>query len=76
MDETALWQDIVSNTMVEKSMIRLKTTGREITKVSVRSVPKGDGMKLKPFIIFPGAKRESKALNDKLRTKCVVGSSI
>ena len=37
---------------------------------------KGDGTKLKPFIVFPGAKRESKALNDEFKTKCVLASSI
>ena len=31
---------------------------------------------MKPFIVFPGAKRESKALNDESKTKCVVASSI
>ena len=79
MDETAVWQDMVSNTTVDnigESTIRLKTTGHEKTKVSVCLTAKGDGTKLKPFIVFPGAKRESKALNEEFRTKCVVASSI
>ena len=78
MDET-VWQDIVSNTTVDnigESTIRLKTTGYEETKVSVCLAAKGDGAKLKPFIVFPGVNRESKALNDEFKTKCVVASSI
>lgn len=79
MDETVVWQDMVSNTTVDnigESTIRLKTTGHEKTKVSVCLAAEGDGTKLKPFIVFPGAKRESKALNDEFKTKCAVGSSI
>ena len=73
MDETAVWQDMVSNTTVDnigESTIRLKTAGDEKTKVSVCLAAKGDGTKLKPFIVFPGAMRESKALNDKFKTVC------
>ena len=59
MDETAVWQDMVSNTTVDnigESTIRLKTTSHEKTKVSVCLAAKG-------------AKRESKALNDEFKTK-------
>ena len=79
MDETAVWQDMVSNTTVDnvgESTIRLKTTGHEKKIVLVCLAAKGDGTKLKPFIVFPGAKRESKALNDEFKTKCVLASSI
>ena len=31
--------------------------------------------KLKPFIVFPGAKREIKLLNEEFKAKCVVASS-
>ena len=72
MDETAVWQDMVSNTTVDnigESTLRIKTTGHENTKVSVCLAAKGDGTTLKPFFIdFPGAKRESKALNDEFKT--------
>ena len=44
----------------EKS-IRMKTSGHENSKVSVHLVEKADGTKPKPFIVFPGAKRETKA---------------
>ena len=79
MDETAVWQDMVSNTTVDnvgESTILLKTTGHEKKIVLVCLAAKGDGTKLKPFIVFPGAKRESKALNDEFKTKCVLASSI
>ena len=36
---------------------------------------KGDGTKLKPFIVFSYAKRESKALNEEFKHKCLVHSS-
>ena len=35
----------------------------------------GDGTKLNPFIVFGGAKRESKALNDEFKARCCVASS-
>ena len=60
MDETAVWQDMLSNTTVDSiglNTIAMKTTGHEKTKVSVCLTPKADGTKLKPFIVFPGAKR-------------------
>ena len=30
---------------------------------------------MKPFIVFPGAKRETKVLNEEFKAKCVVASS-
>ena len=33
-------------------------------------------MKLKPFIVFPGAKRETKQLNEEFKNKCYVASSV
>ena len=35
---------------------------------------KADGTRLKPFIVFKGAKRESKALHDKFNRNCLVAS--
>ena len=60
MDETAVWQDMLSNTTVDSighNTIAMKTTGHEKTKISVCLTAKADGTKLKPFIFFPGAKR-------------------
>ena len=36
---------------------------------------KADGTKLKPLIVFRGAKRETRALDEEFKNKCVVGSS-
>ena len=78
MDETAVWQDMLSNTTVDSighNTIAMKTTGHEKTKVSVCLTAKADRTKLKPFIVFPGAKRETKLLNEEFKAKCVVASS-
>ena len=69
LDETAVWQDMLSNTTVVSighNTIAMKTTGHEKTMVSVCLAAKADRTELKPFIVFPGAKRETKLLNDKL----------
>ena len=63
MDETAVWQDMLSSTTVDnvgEKLIRLKTTGHEKSKVSVCLAAKADGTKVKPLIVFPRAKRETK----------------
>ena len=60
----------------EKNSIWLKITGHEKSKVSVCLTAKADGMKLKPFIVFPGAKRETKQLNEEFKNKCYVASSV
>ena len=62
MDETPVWDNMTSNTTVDhhcSQSIRLKTTGHEKVMVTVILVAKADGTKLKPFIAFQGAKRES-----------------
>ena len=58
-----------------KREVPLKTTGHEKVKVSVVLSAKGDGKKMKPMIVFGGAKRESKALHDEFKTVCTVASS-
>ena len=78
MDETAVWADMVSPNTVDitgTKYIPLKTTGNEKVRVSVCLTAKADGTKLKPFIVFGGAKRESKALNDEFKARCCVASS-
>ena len=79
MDETAVWKDMLSSTTVDnvgEKSIRLKTTGHEKSKVSVCLTAKADGTKLKPFIVFLGAKRETKQLNEEFKNKSFVASSI
>lgn len=78
MDETPVWNDMVSSTTVARTGekdIPLKTTGHEKVRVSVCLAAKGDGTKLKPFIVFVGAKRESKSLHEELKRQCSVASS-
>ena len=36
---------------------------------------KADGIKLKPFIVFKKAKRETKTLNSEIKTRCVIVTS-
>ena len=52
MDETAVWQDMLSNTTVDSighNTIAMKTTGHEKTKVSVCLTAKADGTKMEAF---------------------------
>lgn len=78
-DETAVWQDMLSSTTVDnvgEKSIRLKTTGHEKSKVSFCLTAKAEGTKLKPFVVLPGAKRETKQLNEEFKNKCFVASSM
>ena len=64
---------MVSSTTLDKTGskdIPLKTTGHDICLAA-----KGDGMKLKPFVVIAGAKRESKALHEEYKRQCSVASS-
>ena len=79
MDQTAVWQYMLSSTTVDnvgEKSIRLKTTGHERSKVSVCLTAKADGIKLKPFIVFLGAKRETKQLNEEYKNRCYVASFV
>jgi len=78
MDETAVWADMTAPTTVSQRgerEIMLKSTGHEKVRISVCLTAKADGSKLKPFIVFGGAKRECKELNTEFKNKCVVVSS-
>ena len=78
VDETPVWNDMLSNTTVEKigsKKVPVKSTGHDKVRVSICLTGKADGTRLKPFIIFKGAKRESKALRNKFHRKCSVASS-
>ena len=78
MDERPVWNDMVSNTTVEKKgskEVPMKSTGHDKVRVSVCLTGKADGTRLKPFIVFKGAKRESKALHDEFHRQCSVASS-
>ena len=78
MDETSISNDLVSNTITHKQgakSVCLKTTEHEKCMVSVCFAAKGDGTKLKPFVVFHAAKRESKSLDEEFKSHCVVKSS-
>ena len=78
MDETSVWNDMVSNTTIDMQgakFVCLKTTGQEKYMVSVCLAAKSNGNKLKPFVVFRAAKRESKSLDEEYKSRCVVKSS-
>ena len=67
MDETSIWNNMVSNTAIDKQgakSVCLKATGHEKCMVSVCLAVKAGGTKLKPFAVFRAAKRESKSLDE------------
>ena len=78
MDETPVWCDMISETTIDKTgkkSITLKTTGNEKARVSVCLAAKADGTKLKPMVVFKGAKREVAALSQEFKHKAVVATS-
>ena len=78
MDETPVWSDMVSSTTLDKigtKTITMKTTGHEKCRVTVCLSAKADGTKMKPFIVFKGAKREVNEMAKELRSKCIIASS-
>ena len=78
MDETPVWSDIVSETTVDttrKKTITLKATAHEKNRVSVCLAAKADGTKLKPMIVFKGAKREVAALHQEFKSQAYIASS-
>ncbi len=67
MDETAVWFDMIGNSTVNARGARsvsVKTTGHEKARVTVALAAKADGTKLKPFIVFKGAVRDVKAMQN------------
>ena len=75
MDETYVWSDMISNNRQASSEICLKITRYEKRMVSVCLAAKPDGAKLKPFVVFRAAKRESKSLDEEFKSCCAVKSS-
>ena len=69
---------MVSDTAVDKTVARtvtMKSTCHEKCRVSVCLIAKADVSKLKLFIVFKNAKRETKNLNDEFKTLCVIVTS-
>ena len=78
MDETPVWADMVTDTTVEsvgKKDIPIKKTGRENVRVSVCLAAKGDGTKMKLFIVLSAAKCESKTLQEQFKSQCSIAST-
>ena len=78
-DPMAVWNDMISNTTDEKRgvhSVNLKTTGHEKSKITVCLTATADGRKNKPFIVFKGAKREVKKLNEEFKSRCIVATSV
>ena len=55
--------------------VPLKSTRNEKVKVSLCLTANGDRTKLKPLIVFQGAKSEATAMNEEFKNHCVVASS-
>ena len=71
MDKTSVWNDMVSNTIIEKQgakSVCLKTNGHEKCIVSVCLASKADETKLKPFAVFGAGNRASKSLDEKFKS--------
>jgi len=68
MDKTAVWFDMVREpTVADKGAesIPLKSTGHEKSSFTVVLTAKGDGVKLKPYVVFLGEVRKAKELQEK-----------
>ena len=52
MDETACWMDMPSDT--GSRSVPLKTSGHEKDHFTVILTAKGDGTKMKPYVVFKG----------------------
>ena len=55
-DETAIWYDAISNSTVEENgakEVSVRSTGHTKNRLTVLLSAKGDGTKLKPYILFP-----------------------
>ena len=77
MDKTSLWNDMVSDTAIDKQRVKsvcLKTSRDEKCMFNACLAAKADGTKLKPFFFLRAAKRESKSLDEEFKSRCVVKS--
>ena len=56
-------------------LVLRKLSGNEKVRVSVCLTAKAEGMKMKPFEVFQGAKRKAAALNKNFKHCCAIASS-
>ncbi|KAG7255433.1 hypothetical protein CRUP_038017 [Coryphaenoides rupestris] len=78
MDETAVWFAMVSPSTIDKrgaKSVALKTTGHKKSHLTVVLAAKADGTKLKPYIVFKGAKRDVKAMQQQV-PRAVIATSV
>lgn len=78
MDESPVWCHMISETTIDKTgkkSMTLKATGYGKTKVSACLSAKADGTKLKPMVVFKGAKRKAAALSQEFKHKAIVATS-
>ena len=76
MDKTSRMTWCLILQLIVAESVYLKITGQEKCMVSVFLAAQADRTKLKPFVVFPAAKRESKPLDEELEFRCVVKSSV
>ena len=72
MDETSVWNDMVSSTSTMQAGakgVSLKTTGHKKVQVLMCPTGKWDGTKLKSFIAFAGAKWDTKSLQEEFKSQ-------
>ena len=63
MDETPIWADIPSATIVDMTgskVVPIKTTGHEKQRITVCLAVEANGTKIKPFVVLPGLKVKPK----------------
>ena len=58
--------------LIGDESVYLETAGDEKCMVSVCLAAKADRTRLKTFIVFRGAKRESKSVDEEFKSRCVV----
>lgn len=78
MDETSVWNDMVSFITVKQAGAKhaaLKKTEHENVQVSVCLTVKGGRTKLKLFIVFAGAEQEYKISHKEFKSRWSVASS-
>ncbi|XP_014678488.1 PREDICTED: tigger transposable element-derived protein 1-like [Priapulus caudatus] len=66
MDETPVWFDMPGDTTVDftgTKSIPLKTTGHEKSRITVVLAAKANGVKLPPFIVFKGVRKDKELDN-------------
>lgn len=69
---------MVSTLQLKKSSVKsvvLKTTGHEKIMVTICLAAKADGTKLKLLIVFRGANRGTKPLDEEFKQCCIVMNS-